>query len=158
MSVPESWQSIFDRLPEPTRVGGRELFERPSEEPENWPEGWVPLERVDDHATLVVFEDAVWVGRREGRGPELDDTPVFEAVDALLDAVTKILELAEWEHDGDLRWLTPSAEDALWQSLPDAARLFDVFRLETRTQTRSLRPQSTRRALICAFICLAASA
>lgn len=133
MSIPDAWQPILGRFPdEPMKVGGRELFVVPSEDEENWPDAWVPLERVDDHATLVLHEDAVWIGRREGRGPELDDEPLFESLDALLSAAATVLELAEWEHDGDARWLTEESEDALWKALPDASKLFDFFRLETR--------------------------
>lgn len=116
----------------PIRVGGRELFVVPSEDEENWPGDWIPLEPVADHATLVMYEDAVWIGRREGRGPELDDEPLFESLDALLESAATILELAEWEVDGDARWLTEESEDALWKALPDASKLFDFFRLETR--------------------------
>ncbi len=117
---------------EPVRVGGRELFVVPPEDAEHWPNAWIPLERIDDHATLVLFEDAVWIGRREGRGPELDDEPLFESLESLIEHAALVLELAEWEHDGDSRWLTEASEDALWKELPNASKHFDFFRLETR--------------------------
>ena len=133
MSLPDAWQPVLDQFPtEPVKVGGRELFVVPDEvDLESWPDAWVPLERVD-HATLVLHDGAVWIGRREGRGPELDDEPLFESLDALLECVATVIELAEWEHDGDARWLTEESEDALWRELPDASKLFDFFRLETR--------------------------
>ena len=118
-------------LPDPMTVGGRSLFDIPDEAPEDWPDDWVALERYDD-ATLVLFEDAVWIGRREGRGPEVDHEPVFESLDALLDSAQTVLELAEWDQYGDARWLTRESEDALWKALPNASKLFDFFRLETR--------------------------
>lgn len=117
---------------EPVRVGGRELFVVPPDDAENWPDLWIPLERIDDQATLVLFDGAVWIGRREGRGPELDDEPLFESLQSLVEHAALVLELAEWEHDGDARWLTEESEDALWKALPDASKYFDFFRLETR--------------------------